>query len=59
MQSWRRWCWGDGIFGGSGLQPQKRTYGVYLATDEDSTFLIVPNGIRQAHCKGGPCIRLK
>lgn len=38
---------------------EKRTYGAYLATDEDSAFLIVPNGIRQARCKGGPCIRLK
>ncbi|HRE72339.1 MAG TPA: hypothetical protein PLC14_17695 [Accumulibacter sp.] len=22
MRSWRGWSWGDGIFGGSGLQPQ-------------------------------------
>lgn len=38
---------------------ENRTYGAYLATDEDSVFLIVPNGIRPTRCKAGPCIRLK
>jgi hypothetical protein len=27
MRSWRGWSWGDGIFGGSGLDPQNREFG--------------------------------
>ncbi|HMQ13248.1 MAG TPA: hypothetical protein PKD21_07355 [Candidatus Competibacter phosphatis] len=38
---------------------EKRTYGLFIVSGSDGTFLVTPKGTQTTQCKAGPCIRLE